>query len=256
MYLKKKISLITVCFNSEKTISKTLESALDQTYNLYEHLIIDAKSTDKTLSIIKAYPKCKIISEFDNGIYDAMNKGIKIARGEIIGFLNSDDFFASNDVLSKVNGLFEQNSLLDACYADLIYVDRFNINKNIRYWKSNKFIPGSFSKGWSPPHPTFFARRSLYERFGNFNLKYKLASDNDIMMRFMELNKNNVQYVPEVWVKMRLGGATNKSFKNMILQNLEILDSLKKNGLPSNPLIFFINKSLMRLKQIIKKKGE
>ena len=106
---------------------------MDQTYNLYEHLIIDAKSTDKTLSIIKAYPKCKIISEFDNGIYDAMNKGIKIARGEIIGFLNSDDFFANNDVLSKINSLFEQRFSLDACYADLIYVDRLNVNKNIRY---------------------------------------------------------------------------------------------------------------------------
>jgi glycosyltransferase involved in cell wall biosynthesis len=171
-----KITVITVCYNSEKTIKTTLDSVANQTFKKIEHLIIDGNSADKTISIVKKYPHIKkIISEPDNGVYDAMNKGINIATGDVIGFLNSDDFYASNKVLSKVANIFSDNISLNACYADLIYTDQFNLSKKIRYWKSSKFITRSFSKGWCPPHTTFFVRRSVYERFGHFNLNYSIA---------------------------------------------------------------------------------
>ena len=246
------ISIITVCFNSEKTIRTTLESVKNQSLKNIEHIIIDGSSDDNTLSIIKKYPHVsKIISEKDKGVYDAMNKGVKVAKGRIIGFLNSDDFYTNDKVLSKVSKTLNLNNSLEACYSNLIYVNQYDISKNIRFWKSSKFIQGSFSKGWCPPHPTFFALKSVYERFGNFNLDYKLASDNDIMMRFLEINKIKNQYIPEVWVKMRLGGNTNKNFKNIFLQNLEILKALRKNGMSSNSISFFLNKTFLRLKQIV-----
>ena len=250
---KKKISIISVCYNSERTIRSTLESVENQKYKNIEHLIIDGGSTDKTISIIKEYPHIKkVISESDEGIYDAMNKGIEIATGDIIGFLNSDDFYANNDVLSSVASTFDLNSSIDACYADLIYTDQVNISKVIRYWKSNKFILGSFSKGWSPPHTTFFVYKSIYKRFGIFNLSYNIASDVELMMRFLEVNKINTEYVPEVWVKMRAGGTTNKNLKNIVTQNKEILHALKSHNLPVNWIVFLIYKIFSRSTQFLK----
>ena len=220
-----KISIITVCYNSEKTISKTLESISNQSSKKIEHIIIDGKSTDSTLSIISKLPyKKKVISEPDNGIYDAMNKGIKIAKGDIIGFLNSDDFYANNDIISKVLKQFENNPKIDACYSDLIYVNQFNTSKTVRYLKSREFYEGLFSKGWCPPHPTFFVRRSIYEQYGSFDLNYHLASDFDLMIRFLEIHKIRSLYMAEPLVKMRMGGATNKNLKNILQQNLEILN--------------------------------
>ncbi len=251
---KIKITIITVCFNSEKTINKTLNSVASQVYDNIEHIIIDGKSTDQTINIVKEYLHIKkIISESDNGIYHAMNKGLEIATGDIIGFLNSDDFYANNHVLRKIVSVFVGNRDIDACYSDLDYIDQVDNKKIIRHWKSCKFTEGLFAKGWCPPHPTFFARRSVYERFGGFNIDYKLASDNDIMMRFLEVHKINVKYVPEVWVKMRLGGTTNKNFRNIILQNLEILKALSQNGLASNLLIFFFNKIFIKVIQMFKR---
>lgn len=251
---KIKITIITVCFNSEKTINKTLNSVASQVYDNIEHIIIDGKSTDQTINIVKEYFHIKkIISESDNGIYHAMNKGLEIATGDIIGFLNSDDFYANNYVLKKIESVFLCNRDIDACYSNLDYIDQVDNTKIIRHWKSCKFTEGLFAKGWCPPHPTFFARRSVYERFGGFNIDYKLASDNDIMMRFLEVHKINVKYVPEVWVKMRLGGTTNKNFRNIFLQNLEILKALSQNGLSSNPLIFFINKIFIKVIQRFKR---
>lgn len=251
---KIKISIITVCYNSEETIKQNIDSVVSQKIKEIEHIIIDGDSSDKTLSIIKKNFSSiqKIISEPDKGIYDAMNKGIQNATGEIIGFLNSDDFFSNENVLSGVLKQFNENPSIRACYSDLIYVDRYDELKNIRYWKSSKFIPGSFSKAWCPPHPTFFAYRSVYEEFGNFNLNYHLASDNELMMRFLEVKKIKANYVPEAWVKMRLGGVTNRSLKNIFIQNLEILRALNKNGLSYNPIIFFFYKMFIRINQFIK----
>ena len=249
-----KITLITVCYNSAKTINKTLDSVASQTFKEFEHIIIDGKSQDKTLSIVKKYPHVKkIISEPDKGIYDAMNKGIKIAKGEFIGFINSDDFYTSSNVLESVVNIFNKNSYLDACYSDLVYTDQFNISKNIRYWKSSKFVFGAFSKGWCPPHPTFFVRRSVYERFGGFSSKYRIAADVELMMRFMEVHKINTHYMPQVWIKMRLGGLSNKSLINVIRLNKEILSALNHYNLPKNPLVFFLYKIISRFKQFFKK---
>jgi len=246
-----KISIITATLNSANTVKDTITSISSQKYSDIEHLIIDGQSSDETINIVKknSIENTRIYIEKDEGLYHAMNKGIDLAKGEIIGILNSDDFYANKNVLKSVKRVFKNNPSIDACYADLVYTDQFNTSKNIRYWKSNKFTLGSFSKGWCPPHTTFFVRRSVYKAFGNFNLNYRLASDNEIMMRFLEVHKIKSLYIPEVWIKMRLGGATNKNFKNIYLQNIEILNALRENGLSSNPLRFFFYKIILRLKQ-------
>jgi len=249
-----KVSIITVTFNCISVINDCLESIKAQEYKDIEHIVVDGASTDKTLSLLNAKRDQiqVLISEKDKGIYDAMNKGINLAKGDIIGFLNSDDIYASNNVLSKVASLFNNNPMLDACYADLVYTNKFDTSKNIRYWKSNKFIPGSFSKGWCPPHPTFFVRRAVYERLGIFNLNYSISADVELMMRFIEVNKINICYVPEVWVKMRMGGLSNSNFKNIFKQNLEVLNALNKHDRPKNFFMFFIYKFFSRLKQFFK----
>lgn len=246
-----KISIITVTYNSFDVIKDCINSIKLQKHDNIEHIIIDGASTDGTVSFLESKLKqfSTLVSEPDEGVYDAMNKGLKIAQGDIIGFLNSDDFYANNQVLSKVVNIFKKNSSLEACYSDLIYTDQNNISKNVRYWKSSKFVPGSFSKGWCPPHPTFFARRDVFKRFGLFNLDYLIAADNEIMMRFMEVYKIKVQYIPEVWIKMRLGGISNKNLKNIILQNLEVLRALRNNGLSSNLISFCFHKIISRLSQ-------
>lgn len=248
-----KISIITICYNSDQTIETNLNSVAKQTYNNFEHIVIDGKSDDNSISIVRKFPHVKkIISEKDEGIYHAMNKGIEIAKGDIIGFLNSDDFYSNNNVLSKVAETFAKINLLDACYSDLIYTSRKKITKNIRYWKAGKFIAGSFSKGWCPPHPTFFVRRSVYESLGKFDLSFRLASDVDLMMRFLEIKKIKSYYIPEVLVKMRTGGITNKNLTNIRLQNMEILSSFNKNGLAVNPISFFLYKFISRTLQFFK----
>jgi glycosyltransferase involved in cell wall biosynthesis len=250
-----KISIITVTLNNISVINRCLASVISQKYDDIEHIIIDGASTDGTLSLLESKREQFkfLISEPDKGIYDAMNKGINVATGDIIGFLNSDDFYASNNVLSRVASIFKDNSYLDSCYADLAYVDPLDISKNIRYWRSSKFVSGLFSKGWCPPHPTFFVRRSVYQRFGNFNLHYRIASDVELMMRFLEVQKINSRYIPELWIKMRLGGTTNKSFKNIVMQNKEVLHALKSHNLSVNWISFFIYKIINRVLQFLKK---
>ncbi len=250
-----KISVITVTYNSALVIDDCIKSVIKQSHNPVEHIVIDGDSKDDTIRILNKYQNhlTKLISEPDNGIYDAMNKGIKMATGDIIGFLNSDDFYADNDVLSKVANIFINNPSIDACYSDLIYVDQLTASKTVRYFKSSKFQPGLFSKGWCPPHPTFFVRKSVFERYGNFNLDLKIASDVDLMIRFLEVHNIQCLYIPDIWVKMRMGGTTNKSLKNIFLQNQEIILSLKKYNLPINKIDFFTNKIISRTKQFFKR---
>jgi len=245
-----------VTFNNGTVLSDCIKSVISQEYDKTEHIIIDGASTDNTKDVLKQNKKylTKLISEPDNGIYDAMNKGINIADGEVIGFLNSDDFYANNKVLSKVANTFMNHPSLDACYSDLIYVDQATASKTIRYFKSSNFKSGSFSKGWCPPHPTFFVKRSIFEKYGNFDLNLDIASDVDLMMRFLEVHKIRSLYVPEIWVKMRMGGTTNKNLKNIWFQNWEIIHSLKKKGLAVSPIIFFLSKIISRTKQFLKNK--
>ena len=237
-------------------LTDCLNSVASQSHNNIEHVVIDGASTDGTLSLLnsKKDQLSILVSESDDGIYDAMNKGIKIAKGDIIGFLNSDDFYANNEVISKVVSEFKKEPSLDACYADLIYVNQANTSKIVRNFKSSEFRQGLFSKGWCPPHPTFFVRRSVYERYGNFDLNYRIASDVDLMMRFLEIHKIKSRHIPEVWVKMRMGGTTNKNFKNIWAQNQEVLSSFDKNGLSVNLIIFVIYKIFSRFKQFFTRK--
>jgi len=253
-----KISIITVCFNSAETIRDTIESVRGQDYPDIEYIIVDGGSTDGTLEIIKEYGDSfsVLISEPDQGIYDAMNKGIRAASGDVVATLNSDDFYAHDQVLKSVVKCFEDDPKLDACYSDLTYVDKIETSHPVRYWKSNHIKAGSFSRGWCPPHPTFFVRRSVYERFGSFDLSYLIAADVELMMRFLEVHKIRVKHVPEVWVKMRMGGTTNKSLQNVWVQNQEILRALKSHGLPANPLRFFANKLWSRGKQFLQRPEE
>lgn len=246
-----KISIITVTYNSAKFINDCLKSVKKQNYNNIEHIIIDGNSTDSTLPLLlsKRDQIKKLISEPDRGVYDAMNKGIKVATGDIIGFLNSDDLYTNNKVISKVASVFRDNPSIDACYADLVYTQQMDTSKIIRYWKSNKFNAGYFSKGWRPPHPTFFVRNSVYKQFGKFDIDYDISADYELMMRFLEIHKINTYYIPELWVKMRIGGISSRSFKNIIKQNQEDLKALKKHSLPHNIFFFIINKIFSRSKQ-------
>lgn len=248
-----KISIICVCFNSQETIGDCLTSISKQTYKNVELVIIDGDSTDKTLSIVENFkhtmPNIKVISEKDKGVYDAMNKGIKIASGDVIAFLNSDDFYPNQDILNEVSQSFINDEKIDGCYSDLIYVDRKKPKKIIRYWQPHHFVTGSFSKGWMVPHPTFFARKLIYDKYGNFDLKYNLASDVDLMIRFFEIKRINFKYIPKIFVCMRTGGKTNQNIKNILLQNFEIIRSLKSHNLRSNLFNYYFFKIFYRLKQ-------
>jgi len=253
-----KISIITATYNSASVINDCLNSVKLQKYKDIDHIIIDGNSADETLQILetKRSQIKTLISEPDHGIYDAMNKGIKNSTGEIVGFLNSDDIYANDEVLSDVVNLFKNNKSLDACYADLIYTSQNDISKNVRYWKSSKFNLGLFSRGWCPPHQTFFVRRKIYEKFGCFNVKYKIASDVELMMRFLEVNKINVCYVPKTWIKMRLGGTTNKSVRNILIQNKEIIHALKTHNLDFNYLSFCFHKLISRSLQFLRSENK
>ena len=248
-----RISVITVCYNSSKTIGDTLRSVREQTYKNIEHIIVDGGSKDNTLEVVavEGVHVAKIVSEKDDGIYDAMNKGLALATGDVIGILNSDDVFADSSVISTV-ALTMQNERIDACYGDLVYVAADDIGKVVRYWKSQAYRTGLFDHGWVPAHPTFYARRDVYQKFGNFDLSMRLAADFDILIRFIEAHQISTAYIPKVLVKMRLGGATNVSFKNIYKQNIEITRAFRKYGLHAGAKPFLF-KMLTRVAQFIKK---
>jgi glycosyltransferase involved in cell wall biosynthesis len=227
-----KISIITVSYNSAATIEQTILSVINQSYQNIEYILIDGKSTDNTLKIAEKYKNkiSKIVSEPDDGLYDALNKGIEMASGDVIGFLHSDDFYIDNFVIQKYADTFlKKNS--DAAYADLYYVDKNNINKIIRKWKSGEYKPHSFINGWMPPHPTFFVKKDVYKKFGKFNLDFKSAADYELMLRFIQKHKISVAYLPEFTVKMRVGGTSNVSVKNRVNANIEDRKAWEINGL-------------------------
>ena len=226
-----KISIITASFNSAKTIRDTLETVKYQDYHDVEHIVIDGLSSDETLNIVRKYPNiAKVISEKDKGIYDAMNKGLQLATGEVIGILNSDDMYVDSKVLQDVMEIFSNDSI-DGCYADLQYVDEVNTGKLVRNWKSGTYNKNSFLYGWMPPHPTLFLRRRVYDKVGFFNLAFKTAADYELMLRIFVRHNFNIQYLPRVIVKMRTGGASNSSVWHRIHANKEDRMAWKINNL-------------------------
>ncbi len=238
-----KFTIITVCFNSATTIEDTIKSVASQEGIDVEHIIVDGLSTDGTADIIKRHKSIsKFVSEKDKGIYDAMNKGLALATGDVIGTLNADDFYANENVLEEVAQVF-LDANIEACYGDLLYVSQQDTDKIVRYWKSRDYVSGLFKSGWMPAHPTFFVRKSVYDRLGGFNLDYKIAADFELLFRLIEQNKIKTKYIPKVMVKMRLGGTTNKNLSNVITQNKEIITILKKQY-PDFSVLKFIFKKL------------
>lgn len=249
-----KISIITVCFNSDKTIFDTLRSARKQIHPDIEHIIVDGDSKDKTLEVVAAEVISShiLVSEKDHGIYDAMNKGIALATGDIIGFINADDFYPSPEVLSKVASAFEISGA-DCCYGDLCYVEQIDTSKIVRYCRSYTFKFGLFGKGWCPPHPTFFVRRAVYERLGGFNLTFKIAADVELMARFLETGRISSHYIPEVLVHMRMGGTSNRSLSNVFKQNLEVRRGFMAMGLGFSWVRFLGHKVFSRALQFVRR---
>jgi glycosyltransferase involved in cell wall biosynthesis len=227
-----KVSIITSSFNSGTTIADTINSVNKQTYQNIEHIFIDGKSADDSVEQIEKLSTREniVTSEKDKGIYDAMNKGVTIATGDIVGILNSDDFYADEKVIADVVKLFE-NSNADAVYADLDYVEEADTNKIVRKWRSGNYKHGNFKWGWMPPHPTLFLRKEIYTKYGNFNLELKSAADYEIMLRFIHKHKIKLAYLPRVTVKMRLGGLSNSSIKHRIFANNEDRKAWKINNL-------------------------
>lgn len=247
-----KITIITICYNSQDTIEDTIQSILSQNYAGLEYIIIDGGSTDGTLPIIHKYKDkiSKIVSEPDRGIYDAMNKGLSLASGDVIGFLNADDIYFDRNVLQRINETFQAHHI-DACYSDIVYVDRMNVNRIVRYWQSRSYVCGLFQKGWVPPHPTFFVRSRVYRCHGVFDLNYKISADVELMMRFMAKHRISAIYKPGILVRMRVGGISNKIWFNVVKQNLEVRSAAHKNGFRLS-LLFLLYKLFEKIPQFFK----
>ncbi|HMV24504.1 MAG TPA: glycosyltransferase family 2 protein [Saprospiraceae bacterium] len=216
-----KLSIITSCYNSAATIRDTLESVARQDYSDIEHIIVDGGSEDDTLAIVSEFTHvAKVVSEKDRGIYDAMNKGIAIATGDIIGILNSDDFYTGPGVISDVVRQMEQSGA-DTLYADLDYVSSTDKTKVVRSWRAGSYAVRKFYYGWMPPHPTFFVRKYIYERYGTFNLSLRSAADYEIMLRFLVRQDVTTTYLNKTIVQMRAGGQSNASITNRLRANAE-----------------------------------
>jgi len=244
-----KVSIITVCFNIAQTIEDTIKSVLSQDYEDIEHIVVDGASTDGTLDVIKKYKNniAKVISEPDNGIYDAMNKGLSSSTGGIVATLNGDDVYAKKTTVSRMVEFIQQNEL-DAAYGDLIYIDRKKSNRVRRFWKAGPYKKGAFYRGWVVPHPTFFCRKEIYEKYGYFNDTLQIAADFELMLRLIEKHQIKIGYLPEVIVKMGTGGKANV-LRGIIQGNEEIIKSFHLNGLRLSPW-FFICKPIIKMSQL------
>lgn len=236
-----KVSIITTAYNSGATIRQTIESVLSQDYRDIEYIIIDGASTDHTMLIVSEYGNrisC-VVSEPDAGIYDAMNKGIRMATGDIIGILNSDDVYADDRVLADVVQCFE-SAKVDAVFAGLCFVKPDNLDAVVRIWKGSAYSSGAFRRGWHPAHPTFFVKRMVYERFGIFDLSFSVSADFELMLRLIEKHRIPTYFLDRIIVKMRMGGLSTGSLKNILKGNWNILRAFKKNGIYPSVLYPFL----------------
>ena len=243
-----KVSIITATLNSAETIECALNSLKNQDYEDIEHIIVDGKSKDNTLSLIKeiGFGYTKVVSETDTGLYDALNKGISLSTGEIVGFLHSDDFFSSTKAISKIVNCFKENNC-HAVYGNLNYVSKFNVNKIIRHWESKKFDPSLLTRGWMPPHPTFFMKKVCYEKFGGYNPAYKISADYEAMIRYFSEEIFEAIYLPELISNMRVGGISNRSLKNIFIKMTEDLRIIRSHKLPL--IRTFVGKNVSKLNQ-------
>ena len=242
------ISIITATWNAARTLPDCLDSVARQGMEV-EHILVDGGSTDGTMEVVESRRQAlaRVVSEPDEGIYDAMNKGIGLATGVVVGILNADDFYADDRVLHQVLECFSDPSV-EACYGDLRYVDSADTGRTVRYWRSGEFRPKKFYRGWMPPHPTFFVRRSVYERYGLFNLALGSAADYEIMLRFLLRWRVKAAYIPRVLVHMRTGGVSNASLRNRLRANRMDRKAWEVNGMRPHPWTLTL-KPLRKLRQ-------
>ncbi|MFO6423829.1 glycosyltransferase family 2 protein [Motilimonas sp. KMU-193] len=247
-----RVSIITATYNSAMTICDTLRSVEQQAYSDIEYIVVDGASVDGTLELVKRESTrvSKLISEPDLGIYDALNKGILAATGDVVGFLHSDDEFASSESVQQIVDTFLE-SKKDAVYGDLQYVSATNTDKVIRYWKSGEYSRNKLKYGWMPPHPTFYMKRELYENMGGFDLSYKIAGDYDSLLRYLWSGGVSMSYCEHVLIKMKQGGVSNRSLKNIYLKSCEDIRALKSSGLAVVPALFW--KNFSKIPQFIRK---
>jgi glycosyltransferase involved in cell wall biosynthesis len=248
-----KISIVTVSLNAKENIQQAIESVAFQSDVLMEHIICDGFSSDGTQEIIERqlalYNHINYISEKDGGIYDAINKGIRMATGSIIGILNADDFYANDTVLKMVLNEFEIDPSIDIVYGNLNYVHKHNPSKIFRKWVSKNYYVNYFEDGHDLPHPTMFVRKEAFEKIGNYNISLKIASDYEWMLRALKVNQIKSKYIPVLMINMRLGGVSNKSLLNVIRQNMEVLSAWRMNGLKPNILVI-VKKLFLKVRQI------
>jgi glycosyltransferase involved in cell wall biosynthesis len=238
-----KITIVTVCFNSAATIRDTIDSVLNQDYANIEYIIVDGGSTDGTMQIVAQYENqiTQIVTEPDQGIYDAMNKGIGLATGDIIGILNSDDFYTSSDVISTIVNTYCQSSA-DIVFGDLIYIAPSDTSRVLRIYNASGFRPWMLRFGWMPPHPATFIKRSIYKKFGQYSMGYKTAADYEIFVRLLLINRIKYFYLEKTIVHMRMGGATSSGWRSYWITSCEMVRALNENGIFSSIILI-----LMRL---------
>ncbi len=243
-----KVSIITTCLNCEKTIRDTIESVLGQKYQSIEYIIIDGGSRDATLDIIKSYgDKITYVSEKDEGMYFALNKGIERSTGDIVGIINADDVYIDFGVIELIADEMERGNC-DVCWGDLIYSSEKDKNKVVRYWKSSKYSERNVLMGWMPPHPTFFVKKAIYEKYGTFNTHLTIAADYEIMLRFLFKNQIKSSYIPQVLVNMRMGGVSNRSIKTVLQKMKEDYAVMRMQNLRYGILVLLF-KNVIKLPQ-------
>lgn len=248
-----KISIVTVVYNNESTVADAIRSVLEQTHDAIEYIVIDGASSDGTMEVINSFKDRidKVVSEPDKGIYDAMNKGLSLVTGEVVGILNSDDFYHDQHVISSIIEAFKAERA-DAVYGDLIYVDAQNTDKVKRYWKSGRYERNKFLYGWMPPHPTFFVKREVYQKYGQFNLTLKSAADYEFMLRVLYKHKISAAYVPKIITTMRDGGNSNASLKSRLKGNREDVKAWELNGISPSFFTRYL-KPLRKIGQFVAK---